>query len=182
MQGPDEPELQSSGQAPWNTAPGQGREPAGASEPDDRSEVHQQRQERGVRRLHDRPSARARSDSSLGLSSTGPSSLPPSPALPPQVCPRKVPTPTQRPTRWKEKGRPISKFSWLASLSSRLPGSARQRVLAVTTFLARAQEQQSRSPDACTRGGETREGFPARGRAWVGGPRSSCVAAQTRRG
>lgn len=69
---------------------------------------------------------------------------------------------------------PSLKFSRLASLSSRLPGRASQRVPAVTTFLARAQEQQPRSPAAGTRGRETREGFPA-GAApgWAGRDRAA---------
>lgn len=109
--------------------------------------------------------------SSLGLSSTGPNSLPPSPAtvLSPQ-SPRADPAPRTL----EGEGVPSLKFSRLASLSSRLPGRASQRVPAVTTFLARAQEQQPRSPAAGTRGRETREGFPA-GAApgWAGRDRAA---------
>lgn len=99
MQGPDEPGLQSSRQAPWNTAPGRGRGRAGAGETDDRSEVHQAapgaRGEAAPRSSSSGgPPARARS-SSLGLSSTGPGSLPPQhhdhTTTLPQICPRKVP-------------------------------------------------------------------------------------------
>lgn len=114
--------------------------------------------------------------SSLGLSSTGPSSLPPTPAPLPrrQICPRKVPAPTQRPTRWKEKGRPLlssrgSRASRRASPARHASGSLR------SPRFSRARRSSSRGPQPLgTRGRETREGFPA-GAApgWAGRDRAA---------
>lgn len=95
-----------------------------------------------MRRLHDRPPARARS----ALQSRPLQHWPQFPApIPRRSVPAKSPSRPSAPHAGKRRGA-LSKFSRLASLSSRLPGSARQRVPAVTTFLARAQEQQPRSP------------------------------------
>lgn len=146
--------------------------PAGAGEPDDRSEVHQQRQARGARRLHDRPPARARSALQPRPLQHWPQFPAPNPCR--QICPRKVPAPTQRPTRWKEKGRPLlssrgSRASRRASPARHASGSLR------SPRFSRARRSSSRGPQPLgTRGRETREGFPA-GAApgWAGRDRAA---------
>lgn len=111
--------------------------------------------------------------SSLGLSSTGPSSLPPSPARSPRH--RSVPAQILLPARWKEKGRPLlssrgSRASRRASPAGHASGSLR------SPRFSRARRSSSRGPQPLVPGAERL------GRASQPGPRLGGRAAIELRG